>query len=78
VSVLDLELREIVGGMAVDRGGRLSAWDRDGSVLVWTFGRAGGAEGTIVPRGLPLATRIAESVSNLEIREHKVSLRPNR
>jgi serine/threonine protein kinase len=75
VSVLDLRLREIVGGMAVERGGRLGVWDSDGSVVVWSYGRAGGARGVIVPRGLPLARRVAESLSNLEVRERRLVLR---
>ncbi|AUX34591.1 MULTISPECIES: protein kinase domain-containing protein [Sorangium] len=65
IAVLDLERREIVGAMPSDGRERLAAWDADGSVLSWSFGRVGGPVGVVVPRGLPLAQRVGEAVSNL-------------
>jgi hypothetical protein len=61
VSVLDVRLRELVGSMPV--------------VLVWSYGRAGGAAGLVLPRGLPLARRVAEAVSNLQVADRRLALR---
>ncbi|WP_437964236.1 protein kinase [Sorangium sp. So ce260] len=65
IAVLDLERREIVGAMPSDGRERLAPWDAEGSVLSWSFGRVGGPAGVVVPRGLPLARRVGEAVSNL-------------
>ncbi|WP_437874650.1 nSTAND1 domain-containing NTPase [Sorangium sp. So ce513] len=65
LAVLDLERREIVGAMPSEGRERLAPWDADGSVLSWSFGRVGGPSGLVVPRGLPLARRVGEAVSNL-------------
>jgi WD40 repeat protein len=73
--VLDLGKREIVGELLADGRSRLSAWDREGSVLAWTFDRVGGAEGQIVPRGLGLAVRVAEAASNLRVESRKLVLK---
>ena len=67
LSVLDLTKREIVGEMQADGRSRLSPWDKDGSVLAWSFDRVGGADGQVIPRGLPLAVRVAETASNLRV-----------
>ncbi|AUX44909.1 uncharacterized protein SOCE26_063790 [Sorangium cellulosum] len=63
--VLDLLRREIVGAMPSEGRERLAPWDAEGSALSWSFGRAGGPTGVVVPRGLPLAKRVGEAVSNL-------------
>jgi hypothetical protein len=73
--VLDLGKREIVGELLADGRSRLSAWDREGSVLAWTFDRVGGAEGQIIPRGLGLAVRVAEAASNLRVESRKLVLK---
>ncbi|WP_437573802.1 nSTAND1 domain-containing NTPase [Sorangium sp. So ce887] len=65
IVVLDLVRREIVGAMPSDGRERLAPWDAEGSVLSWSFGRVGGPAGVVVPRGLPLARRVGEAVSNL-------------
>ncbi|XXT15614.1 serine/threonine-protein kinase [Sorangium sp. So ce429] len=65
IAVLDLERREIVGAMPSEGRERLAPWDAEGSVLSWSFGRVGGPSGFIVPRGLPLAQRVGDAVSNL-------------
>ncbi|WP_433926966.1 protein kinase [Sorangium cellulosum] len=65
LAVLDLERREIVGAMPSEGRERLAPWDAEGSALSWSFGRVGGPSGLVVPRGLPLAQRVGEAVSNL-------------
>ncbi|WP_437730460.1 nSTAND1 domain-containing NTPase [Sorangium sp. So ce1335] len=65
LAVLDLDRREIVGAMPSEGRERLAPWDAEGSVLSWAFGRVGGPSGLVVPRGLPLARRVGEAVSNL-------------
>ncbi|AUX44923.1 protein kinase [Sorangium cellulosum] len=65
IAVLDLLRREIVGAMPSEGRERLAPWDAEGSALSWSFGRAGGPTGVVVPRGLPLAKRVGEAVSNL-------------
>lgn len=73
--VLDLVEREIVGELLADGRSRLSAWDREGSVLAWSFDRVGGAEGQIIPRGLGLAVKVAESASNLRVENRRLGLK---
>jgi serine/threonine protein kinase len=75
IAVLDVARREIVGSIPADGKGRLSRWDDDGSVLAWSFARTGGAAGTVIPRGVALAKRVAESVSNLDVEKGRLSLR---
>lgn len=72
IYVLDLHRKEIVGEMRADGRSRLSVWDRGGSVFAWTFDRTGGAEGQIFPRGLELAQRVAQSASNLRVKDRKL------
>lgn len=73
--VLDLGKREIVGELLADGRSRLSPWDREGSVLAWSFDRVGGAEGQIIPRGLGLAVRVAEAASNLRIENRRLAIK---
>lgn len=73
--VLDLSKREIVGELLADGRSRLSAWDREGSVLAWSFDRVGGAEGQVIPRGLGLAVKVAETASNLRVENRRLVLK---
>jgi serine/threonine protein kinase len=73
--VLDIGKREVVGELLADGRSRLSAWDREGSVLAWSFDRVGGAEGQVIPRGLGLAVKVAEAASNLRVENRRLALR---
>jgi hypothetical protein len=75
VAILDLELREIVGTMPMDRRGRFAPWDDKGSVLAWSMSHVGGADGDVVPRSDDLVRTIAASVSNLDVEEGRLVLR---
>lgn len=75
ITALDLGRREIVGWIPVDGKGRLSRWDDDGSVIAWSFDREGGAEGQVIPRGVPLAKQIAAAVSNLAVDRGRLVVR---
>lgn len=76
IAALDLERHELVGAMPSDGRERLAPWDAEGSVLSWSFGRVGGATGHVVPRGLPLAQRVGEAVSNLRAQGKRLVPRP--
>jgi hypothetical protein len=73
--VLDLSKREFVGELFADGRSRLGAWDREGSVLAWSFDRVGGADGQIIPRGLGLAVKVAEAASNLRVENRRLVLK---
>lgn len=75
LAVLDLGRRELIGSILSDGRERLSPWDDEGSVLAWTFGRTGPAEGLVVPRGLTLAQQVAAAVSNLEVKKKRLVAR---
>jgi hypothetical protein len=76
IAVLDIGKRELVADIVADGRSRFSTWDAEGSVLAWTFDRLGGAEGQIIPRGLPLATRVAEAASNLRVESRRLVAKP--
>ena len=75
VAILDLELREVVGSMAMDGRGRLSPWDDKGSVVAWSESHVGGAEGDVIPRSYDLVKAIARSASNLGVDRGRLILR---
>ena len=55
---------------------RMLRWDDEGSLLLWSNDRAGGASGPIVPRAKSLALRVAAAASNLTVdRERGVVLK---
>jgi serine/threonine protein kinase len=75
LAVLDVARREIVGTLPSEGRSRLSRWDDDGSLIAWCFDRVGGPEGQIIPRGVPLAKKVASAVSNLGVDKGKLGLR---
>jgi len=75
IAALDLGRREITGSLPIEGKGRFSPWDKDGSVIAWSFDRVGGAEGLVIPRGVPLARQIAAAVSNLAVDKGKLVIR---
>jgi serine/threonine protein kinase len=75
IAVLDLLRHEVLGSIAVEGRGRLSRWDDDGSVLAWSFGRAGGADGVVIPRGVALARAVSTAVSNLTVEKGRLTIR---
>lgn len=75
IAVLDLARREILGSIPVEGRGRLARWDDDGSVLAWSFGREGGPDGVVIPRGLALARAVSMAVSNLTVEKGRLAVR---
>ncbi len=74
IAALDVTRREIVGWIPVDGKSRFTRWDDEGSVIAWSFDRIGGAEGQVIPRGVPLAKLAAVSVSNLEAEKGRLGI----
>ncbi|MEO7330666.1 MAG: hypothetical protein ABI193_18975, partial [Minicystis sp.] len=75
LAVLDIARREIVGTLPSEGRSRLSRWDEDGSLIAWCFDRVGGPEGQIIPRGVPLAKKVASAVSNLAVDKGRLGLK---
>jgi hypothetical protein len=75
VAALDIARRELLGSIPVPGKDRFARWDDEGSVLLWSEGKKGGPEGMVIPRGVPLARRVAEAVSNLEVVKGRVSIK---
>jgi serine/threonine protein kinase len=75
LAVLELASGDLVASMPADGRGRLSLWDDGGSVLAWSFDRAGGARGLIVPVSREQASAAAMSLSNVWIRGGSLELR---
>jgi hypothetical protein len=75
VAALDITRRELLGSIPVAGKERLARWDDEGSVLLWSFDRKGGPEGLVVPRGVPLARRVAQAVCNLEVAKGRVAIK---
>lgn len=69
VGVLDIERRELAGTYPLEGFGRFAPWDADGSVLLWSYDRVGGAAGKVIPNSRALALEAAASLSNLTVRE---------
>jgi len=75
IAALDLKRRELSGSIPTDARSRLSPWDEAGPVLAWSPDRAGGADGQVIPRGVPLARQLAAALSNLAIDKGKLVIR---
>jgi len=75
VAAIDVARRELLGSIPMPGKERMTRWDEEGSVLLWSFDRKGGAEGTVIPRGVSLAKRVAEVVSNLEVARGRVVIK---
>ena len=75
LAALDLLRRELLGSIPVPGKERLSRWDDEGSVLLWSFDRKGRPEGVVVPRGVSLAQRVAAAVSNLDVERGRVTIK---
>jgi hypothetical protein len=76
VAAIDVARRELLGSLPTSGKERMTRWDDEGSVLLWSFDRKGGAEGSVIPRGSPLAKRVSEAVSNLDVEKGRIVLRP--
>ncbi|UQA55759.1 serine/threonine-protein kinase [Polyangium aurulentum] len=74
VAALDVSRGEIMGTLPLPARTRFAPWDGEGSVFVWSFDRAGGPEGEVIPRGRPLSQRIARSLSNLRVERGRLSI----
>jgi len=74
VAALDVRSREMLGSIPVLGRDRLARWDDEGSALLWSYDRKGGPEGLVIPRGVSLARRVAEAVSNLEVEKGRVAV----
>jgi serine/threonine protein kinase len=75
VAVLDVTRRHLLGSVPVHGKDRMARWDDEGSVLLWSYDRRGGPEGTVIPRGRSLARQVAAAVSNLTVEEGRVAIR---
>lgn len=75
LAVLDLVHGDLVATAPSQGRGRLSAWDDDGSLLAWSFDYAGGAEGLVIPRGVPFAQSAIDALSNVRVNNGKLELR---
>ena len=74
IAAVDVTRRELTGSFSVPGKDRMARWDDEGSVLLWSFHKKGGAEGVVLPRGVSLARRVAEAVSNLEVERGRVAI----
>ena len=74
LAALELARREMVGSVPVEGKTRFTAWDSEGSLLLWSIDRMGGAEGDIIPRGVGFAQRVAKATSNLHVKDKKLVL----
>jgi hypothetical protein len=75
VAALDVARRELLGSIPTAGKERMARWDDEGSMLLWSFDRKGGAEGVVIPRGVSLARRVAEAVSNLDVEKGRVVIK---
>jgi hypothetical protein len=73
VVVLDLDRGEIAGELPTPHRGRLTPWDAEGSLLVWSWAFMGQPQGEVIPFGPPLARQVSEVASNL-----RASIAPDR
>jgi hypothetical protein len=74
VSALDIGRREIVGSTPLRGRTRFLPWDNDGSVLAWSFDRAGEAEVDIIPRGRDVTDKISRALCNLRIEKGRLKI----
>jgi hypothetical protein len=76
VAAIDVTRHELLGSITTSGKERMTRWDDEGSVLLWSFDRRGGADGLVIPRGPSLAKRVSEAVSNLDVEKGRIVLRP--
>jgi hypothetical protein len=67
VAAVDIVHPEIVGSIPLRGRSRFLPWDKDGSVLAWSFDVAGDAEADIIPRGRAVTTKISRALCNLRV-----------
>ena len=75
VAVLDVARRELVGTFPHEGRGRFARWDDEGSVLLWSHSRTGGAEGSVIPRGVALAHGVSAAISNLVVEKGRIAIK---
>jgi hypothetical protein len=75
IAAVDVARREVTGSYPAPGRDRLARWDDEGSMLLWSFNKKGGPSGVVLPRGVSLARRVAEAVSNLEVERGRVAIR---
>jgi hypothetical protein len=76
VAAIDVARRELLGSIPTSGKERMTRWDDEGSVILWSFDRKGGSEGTVIPRGAALAKQVSHAVSNLDVEKGRIVLRP--
>jgi serine/threonine protein kinase len=74
LAVADVARREIVGSHAFEGLDRLSPWDSEGSLVAWSYERVAPITGLVIPRSEALSRRVAESASNLTVRDRVLAL----
>jgi len=76
IAAVDLIRRELLGSIKVEGKTRFARWDDEGSLLAWSFDRCGSPEGLIIPRGKTLAKEVARAMSNLDVEDGRLVIRP--
>jgi hypothetical protein len=74
VAALDIGRREIVGTTKLRGRTRFLPWDKDGSVLVWSFDTAGEADVDIIPRGRDVTDKISRALCNLRVEQGRLRI----
>jgi len=74
VAALDIQRREIVGSTPLRGRTRFLPWDKDGSVLAWSFDTAGEADVDIIPRGREVTDKLTRALCNLRVAQGRLKI----
>ncbi len=74
VAALDIQRREIVGSTPLRGRTRFLPWDKNGSVLAWSFDTAGEAEADIIPRGREVTDKLSRALCNLRVEQGRLKI----
>lgn len=74
VAALDIQRREIVGSIPLRGRTRFLPWDKNGSVLAWSFDTAGDADVDIIPRGREITDRLSRALCNLRVEQGRLKI----
>lgn len=65
VTVIDLNLGDVLGELEVTAHDRLTRWDDAGSLLLWPYSYKGQPKGRVIPIGRELAAAVGAAASNI-------------
>jgi hypothetical protein len=74
VAALDMGRREIVGSIPLRGRTRFLPWDKDGSVMAWSYDTAGDAEVDIIPRGREITNKMSRILCNLRVEQGRLKV----